>query len=89
MVGTYEHISRLSEDDLKRLHDAQLSDRGVKYISTAMVAQNFVREEIARRRAEDQTARIVRMTSHMRFLTVVIAVLTLVNVAAVVVSLLK
>ena len=50
---------------------------------------NFYREEIARRDAAKQTARIIEMTQQMRTLTVVIAILTLLNSVFVAVPLLR
>jgi hypothetical protein len=70
--NSYAKLRGLSTEQLVELYDqrAQHADVGVA----------FVREEIARREAEKQTAAIAEMTATMRNLTWVITALTAVNV---------
>lgn len=78
---TYAKLRELSTADLIRLYDTTA-------VNTE-VGLGFLREEIALREAEVQGARIVGMTKHMRDLTIVIAVLTVVNVLCAGILLLK
>lgn len=80
-METYEELKRLSIDDLKQKYD--------KLSSSTQVGLNFYREEIARRESEKLNLDMVKMTSQMRNMTIVISIMTLVNVIAVIMQLCK
>ncbi len=79
MAETYEQLRDLTREQLVKEYD--------KIAKNTQIGLNFLREEIARRDAEEQTAQMLTMTRQMRTLTVVIAVLTVINVIAVFLSL--
>lgn len=76
-----------SYEGLRKLTKEQLVERYDKQAKSTVVGLDFIREEIVRRDAEEQTAQMLLMTSQMRTMTVVIMLLTVVNVIAVFVSL--
>ena len=75
IISTYKELREMPIDDLVKLYDrtAPSSDVGVA----------FIREEIARRDAEEQTREITKATKTMKKLTWVIVALTLINVVLV------
>ena len=71
---TLSELRALSREELVQLYDQTSTN--------VVVGLDFLREEIARREVDAQTAEIVKMTRHMRNLTYVITALTLLNVLA-------
>jgi len=78
---TYKELKQLSIDDLKQKYD--------KLSSSTQVGLSFYREEIARRESEKLNLDMVKMTAQMRNMTIVISIMTLVNVIAVILQLCK
>jgi hypothetical protein len=81
MAQSYSELRITPTDELIRTYD--------KIAPNTVLGLNFYSEEIARRDAAEQTAKITKMTQQMRDLTIVIAVLTLVNAVLVAVSLFR
>lgn len=75
---TYEELHATSEAELVQAYD-DLS-------AHTQVGLNFIRDEIARRYSERQTAEVVAMTRTMRNLTWAITGLTIVNVLLITLS---
>ena len=76
---SYAELREMDVEELVRRYDglAQHTQLGVA----------FYREEIARRDSAMETEKIIAMTRHMRNLTVLITVLTLMNVTLVALTL--
>jgi hypothetical protein len=74
----YAELRALSMQELVELYDA--------YTKNTVVGLSFIREEIARREAETQTAEIIRLTRVMKWLTVAIAVMTAISMVLVAVA---
>lgn len=74
LATKYETLRSLSKEELIRIYDG--------HTSNTYCGLDFYREEIARRDAEEQTAMVVTMTRQMRSLTIVITILTVINVIA-------
>jgi hypothetical protein len=81
MAGSYEELRKLTKEQLIQEYD--------KRARSTQIGLDFLREEIARRDAEEQTVQMLRMTAQMRTMTIVIMVFTIINVIAVIVSLVK
>jgi hypothetical protein len=71
-ASTYAELKALSTEELVRIYDATAK--------STEIGLAFLREEIVRRENAEQTAAISRMTKQMRNLTIVITVLTVINV---------
>ncbi|HEX4130879.1 MAG TPA: hypothetical protein VHZ24_12625 [Pirellulales bacterium] len=80
MANTYAELRKQSEADLERLYD--------ETATSTQIGLSFLREELARREAERQYKHMLRLTKQMRDLTIVITVLTVVNLGAVVIAML-
>ena len=78
MASTYKELRRLSEDQLVQQYDDMAR--------STQIGLDFLREEIARRTTEKQTEQTLAATRQMRTLTIVIGILTLVNVITVVIQ---
>ena len=81
MAQSYTELRSTSTEELVRTYD--------EIAAHTQLGLDFYREEIARRDAAKETARIIEMTQHMRNLTVVVTVLTLLNAVLVGVTLLR
>jgi hypothetical protein len=68
VIETYERLRSMPTEELMQLYDM--------IAPQTVVGTGFLRDEIARRDAEKQTAEIARMTREMRNLTRVITALT-------------
>ncbi|MGX9989526.1 hypothetical protein ACS4RR_009960 [Rhizobium sp. Z1P35] len=73
MAESYEALSKLSVNDLKKSYDSIAT-------STA-VGLNFYREEIARREADAQNKTMLAFTKQVRDMTIAITVMTLLVLA--------
>ena len=80
-VGTYSELRDKSDEELTHLFDATT-------VNTE-VGLGFLRDELARRESERQYKRMLSVTGQMRWLTIVITVLTAVNVIAVLAPLVR
>ncbi len=69
---TYAQVSELTREELIELYDQESKD--------VRPGLEFIKQEIWRLDSEKFNQRMEKMTSHMRWLTVFIAVLTVVNV---------
>lgn len=81
MAETYAKLRKLTDEELICKYD-ELAKR-------TQVGLNFLLDELARREAKKQHQRILKLTKQMRNLTIVIAILTAVNVAVVLIALFK
>ncbi len=79
---TYAELRKLSDAELNQLFENLAQ-------STQMQGLGFVREELARRQIERQQEQMFRLTKQMRDMTIVITLLTVVNVIAVMIAVLK
>lgn len=75
--------------DLRKLSDAELIRQYDETAQSTQVGLNFLRDELARREAERQQEVMLRFTKQMRDMTIVITVLTAVNVIAVIIALFR
>ena len=76
MAHSYHELRELSREALVREYD--------RVAPSTVFGLSFLRDEVARRDFEEQNAQLVAMTRHIRLMTAVITVLTMVNVVAVV-----
>ncbi len=81
MAFKYEQLKAMSLEELKRAYDESAD--------STVIGLGFLREEIARRESDEQYQRMVALTKQIRNMTLVILLLTVVNVAFVLVSLYK
>jgi hypothetical protein len=79
IATTYAELRRLSDGDLVKQYDDTAQ--------TTQIGLDFLRQELARREAEQQQEAVFRLTKQMRDMTVVITVLTILNVALVAIAL--
>ena len=79
MAQNYAELRSASTDELVRTYDSLAHN--------AALGLGFYRDEIARRDAAEETAKIIQMTRQMRDLTLVVVFLTLVNVVLVAITL--
>ncbi len=70
--NSYAKLRELTTERLVQLYD--------ETAKTTVLGLDFLRQELARREAAEQTKAISLMTKQMRDLTVVITVLTVINV---------
>ena len=75
MADTYAEISRLSKEDLIALYDQKAQ--------STQVGLEFVKQEIWRRDSDRLNRNIERMTYRIHWLTIIMTILTVINVAAV------
>lgn len=80
-VGTYDELRNKSDEELILLFDATTKN--------TEVGLGFLKDELARRESERQYERMLSLTWQMRWMTIVITVLTAVNVIAVLVALVR
>lgn len=73
--------------ELRKLDIQTLIEKYDSVAKHTVDSQVFLREEIARRDAEQQTTQMIRLNQQMRTMTLVIVALTIVNTVAVIVSL--
>jgi len=78
---TFEELEKLSDNELREMYD--------KIAKSTVVGLDFIRDEIFRRDSEKIQTKMLKMTRTMRFLTVGIFLLTIINVIFVAVSVLK
>lgn len=78
---TYAKLRALSTAQLVQLYDDTSKD--------TVVGLDSLREEIFRREAAEQTVAISKMTRQMRDLTIVITLLTIVNIVCAAIPLFK
>ena len=81
MAQTYSELSATSKKDLIAEYD--------RTAQSTQIGLSFLRDELARRALEDESATMLKLTVSMRRMTVVITVLTATNVLAVVWDVLK
>ena len=75
----YEELENLSVKDLKRSYDVTAQN--------TVVGLGFFREEIARREHAEDNKLMLSLTKQMRNMTIGISILTILNVALVVITL--
>ncbi len=75
MTHSYREFRELTKDELVREYD--------RLATSTQPGLSFIREELARREFEEQNQRMLKMTHQMRVMTIVITVLTFLNVALV------
>ncbi|GIW53112.1 MAG: hypothetical protein KatS3mg082_2942 [Nitrospiraceae bacterium] len=75
MAYSYAELTAFSRDQLTK----ELDQIAVH----TQVGLSFLREELWLRGMQEQNARIERMSNHIRVMTVVITIFTVINVAAV------
>lgn len=76
MAMSYSEISRLSKEELIELYDQTASN--------TVIGLEFLKQEIWRRDADRLNANMEKMTSRIQCMTIVITILTAVNVLAVI-----
>ncbi len=81
MAQTYSELSATSKKDLIAEYD--------RTAQSTQIGLSFLRDELARRALEAESATMLKLTVSMRRMTVVITVLTATNVLAVVWDVLK
>jgi len=81
MAETYEELRKLSMDELIQRYD--------RVAKNTVDSQLFLREEIARRDAEAQTAQMIRINNQMRYMTIIITISTIISTVAVIISILR
>lgn len=81
MIPSYEQLEALSDHDLIRRYNAAATN--------TVVGTAFYLEELSRRSAARENARMLEMTATLRLLTWVITGLTVVNLIAVLVPLFR
>lgn len=78
MAETYKELRKLSMDELIQRYD--------RVAKTTVDSQLFLREEIARRDAEAQTAQMIRINNQMRWMTIIITISTIISTVAVIIN---
>ena len=81
MAPNYQQLLQMSDDELIAAHD--------KVAQSTQLGVNYYLEELRRRAAAKETARIVAMTEEIRRLTFLVAGLTALNTAFVIASFLQ
>ena len=81
MTPTHEKLQELSDEDL--IHEYNQTARNT------VVGINFYTEELARRRASRQNDEMIKINKSVKNMTVLITVLTVINVVLVAYTLLK
>ncbi|MCZ7673804.1 MAG: hypothetical protein M5U34_45140 [Chloroflexi bacterium] len=81
MAESYEELRKLTKEQLIQKYDS--------LAKSTQIGLNFLRDEIARRDAEEQTAQMIQVNNQMRNMTIIITVFTIINVIAVIISLLN
>jgi len=79
MAHLYGELRALSIEQLKEEYD--------RLAPSTQAGLSFIREEIARRELDEYNKRIESMTHHIKVMTVIITILTAVNVVAVLLAL--
>lgn len=74
MAMSYSELSRLSKDELIELYD--------QIAPNTVVGLDFVKQEIWRRDSDRLSGSMEKMTSRIQWLTIVITILTAINVVA-------
>ena len=74
-IESYEKLRSMSEEDLIEMYD--------RVAPATVLPVTFLRDELARREMEKQQENMLALTKQMRNLTIVIAVLTVINVIVV------
>lgn len=74
MAGTFEELQAMTKEQLIALYN-----RKSPSVQTGL---GFVRDEIARREADELNGRMLALTKQMRDMTTAISVLTVANVVA-------
>lgn len=75
-MSSYEELKNRDIESLKKSYD--------QIAKTTNLDLNFYREEIARRENQEFNSKIKSMTSQMRNMTVLITVLTIINIAVII-----
>lgn len=77
-----------SHEELEKLSDQEIIDRYNQAAHNTVVGTGFYRDEYVRRQAEKQSERMLNISKNMQTMTVVITILTVVNVILVAYALL-
>ena len=78
-----------SHEELQGLSDQDLIDRYNAAAQHTVVGTGFYTEELARRRADRQNSEMLKINKSMKAMTVLISILTVINVGLVGYTLLK
>jgi hypothetical protein len=74
-METYKDLHKLTKEELEAKYD--------QVAKNTTAGLSFYREELARREAEEQNQRMLKMTQQMKNLTIAITILTVINVVVI------
>jgi hypothetical protein len=72
MAQSYQDLRKLSKEEVIELYN--------RAAPNVQLGLGFYRDELAHRDVEGQNRRLIKMTNHIRFLTVVVTLATILNV---------